>query len=96
MPQKRGTDGHRVRPPHVTQAILKGDSHRLSQLGRAGAKASAEKRKQNKAERTEQQIKLALEELDREEQRKRKQELEQELHNHADSHRVAWDDDYRP
>ncbi len=96
MPSKRGPDGHRVRPPNVMRAILNRDSHTLSQLGRAGAKASAEKRKQNKACRTEQRIKLALEELDLEEERREREERDQELSDHAESHRIAWDDDYRP
>ena len=29
--------GHRVRPPHVLQAILRGDSEKCSEFGRRGA-----------------------------------------------------------
>ena len=37
MPQQRGFDGHRVRPPHVMRAVLTDDKPMLSALGKRGA-----------------------------------------------------------
>ena len=37
MPQQRGFDGHRVRPPHVMRAVLTDDKPMLSELGKRGA-----------------------------------------------------------
>lgn len=44
MQQKRGADGHRIRPPQVVRAIIEGDTPTLQAMQRASVRSRKLKR----------------------------------------------------
>jgi len=95
MPQKSGSsNGHRTRPQHVTDAILRGDYEALSKMGRAGGR-KAKKRDRYK-EQVEATARSPFYEFDLAIDASIQEQHLEDAKDHADVNRIGWDDDYRP